>query len=184
MCHVGFQLTKSGLMVFGFCPVGSTSKVDLTFGESQKAWSEAHRIDRVGNQVPSRFGSCSISAKWHVFDASVCSEKGRIPQWAWRNHDGLGAGKGQQWCILSKVCSLDSFQVGSSCVSSLRQVAGTPGKRFLTEQLFNNDVSHEPAVPPIAIWKAVNAYESVLESHSYFFRGVGFMFKPKKGIIA
>jgi len=23
------QLTKSGLMVFGFCPAGSTSKVDL-----------------------------------------------------------------------------------------------------------------------------------------------------------
>jgi|GEM_PF-4028988 len=24
------QLTKSGLRVFGFCPAGSTSKVDLT----------------------------------------------------------------------------------------------------------------------------------------------------------
>ncbi len=26
-------LTKSGLRVFGFCPAGSTSKVDLTFGK-------------------------------------------------------------------------------------------------------------------------------------------------------
>ena len=25
-------LTKSGLMVFGFCPAGSTCKVDLTLG--------------------------------------------------------------------------------------------------------------------------------------------------------
>ena len=27
------HLTISGLMVFGFCPAGSTSKVDLTFGK-------------------------------------------------------------------------------------------------------------------------------------------------------
>ena len=28
-----YYLTKSGLMVFGFCPAGSTCKVDLTFWE-------------------------------------------------------------------------------------------------------------------------------------------------------
>ena len=30
-------LTKSGLRVFGFCPAGSTSKVDLTSGNGEVA---------------------------------------------------------------------------------------------------------------------------------------------------
>ena len=29
------NFTKSGLRVLGFCPAGSTCKVDLTFGESE-----------------------------------------------------------------------------------------------------------------------------------------------------
>jgi len=49
----------------------------------------------------------------------------------------------------------------------------------LSEEIFNDGIGHQAAMPAIPVGKAMNTHQPVLKANGYFIRGVHFMFHPR-----
>jgi len=88
-----------------------------------------------------------------------------------------GTGKSQEQTVIAPVGCFYSFEVGRPGIAFARQVGGTPTEYGLLVEFLNNNVGYEAAMPAVAIWETIDAYDAVFEPHGNFIWWVRYCFR-------